>query len=117
MPQPEEDEETPVITGPDPRAWPAMREIWGLVEDLRVLDEVQDLMKGRIAQDGMSEVYEEAGRFLRASGQEIREQLSLVLLSIYGITPREDAGASPFSAAGKPRAFGADSSPPAGTLS
>lgn len=113
---PDAEEEVPLLDGPDPRTWPGNNDLWGLVQDLEAIDHVTGLMEGRIAQDGMSESYEEARRFLRAAGAAQREQLSLMLLSMYGVKPSQDSGASPFAAAGKPRAFGADTSPPAGNL-
>lgn len=116
MPPEAKDEDEPqLIEGPDPRTWPATDEIWGPVTDLRMIDEVAGLLNGKIAMDGMSAAYEEARRFLRALRAEGCEQLALALLATYSVQPADDAGASPFSEAGKPRAFGADS-PPAGKL-
>lgn len=115
-PEPEAEDEPQILEGPDPRAWPGTDEVWGLVGDLRVIDQVNGLLRGdRHAMDGMSTAYDEALRLLTAFRADRCEQLALALLSIYGVTPRDDAGASPFSEAGKPRAFGADS-PPAGNL-
>lgn len=111
-----EEPEVQELDGPDPRTWQGNHELWGLIQDLEALDHVSELMDGRTAQDGMSPAYEEARRFLRSAGYACREQLSLMLLSMYGIKP-EGSGASPFAAAGKPRAFGADTSPPPATLS
>jgi hypothetical protein len=112
---PEDEEEAQVLEGPDPRTWPGREDIWGPFTDLRVIDQVAAALKGEPAMDGMSDGYEEARRFLRVLRQEACEQLSLVILSTYGVMPGSGTGASPFSGAGKPRAFGADS-PPAGNL-
>lgn len=115
--QPEEERaEERFLDGPDPRAWPGRREIWGLVEDLAAIDQVNGALKGdRHAMDGMSEAYEEALRLLAVFRANRCEQLSLTLLSVYGVEVPASAGASPFDGAGKPRAFGADS-PPVQTL-
>lgn len=112
---PPEEDEPKVLEGPDPRAWPGREDVWGPVADLRVIDQVAGLLKGEVAMDGMSGAYDEARRFLRVLRAEACEQLSLAILSAYGVTPDGDAGASPYSSAGRPRAFGADS-PPSGNL-
>jgi hypothetical protein len=114
-PEEQGEDEPQILEGPDPRAWPEMPEIWGPVADLRAIDQVAEALAGKIAMDGMSGAYEEARRVLRAFRAEACEQLSLVLLSTYSVTPGEGAGASPYSTAGRPRAFGADS-PPSGNL-
>jgi hypothetical protein len=108
-------DEPQILEGPDPRSWPGMDEIWGPVSDLRAIDAVYELLDGKVAMDGMSAAYEEARRLVRAFRAETCEQLALALLTTYNVQPGDDAGASPFSRAGKPRAFGADS-PPAGNL-
>jgi hypothetical protein len=114
---PDEQEELQQLDGPDPRTWPSNHDIWGLVQDLSTLDHVTSQMDGGgYDQDGMSEAYYESLRLLQAFRVNRREQLALMLLSMYGVVPSPDAGTSPFAAAGKPRAFGADTSPPGGNL-
>lgn len=114
---PPEEDETPVLEGPDPRTWEDDSVLGALLADIRTLEDVYTLFDGRVAQDGMTGTYHEARTFLRALGAQAREQFALALLAAYGIEPGEDAGASPFASAGKPRAFGAESSPPnPGTL-
>ncbi len=113
---PDEEPEVQEINGPDPRTWPGNESLWGLVTDIEMIERVTVAVEGPVAQDGMSEAYQESRRFLRSAGAACREQLALMLLAMYGVKPAQDSGASPFAAAGKPRAFGADTSPPAGNL-
>lgn len=107
-------EEVPAWDGPDPRDWPARPEIWDLVRDIETVDHVIGVMNGPIAQEG-GPFYHEARRFLAQMGWQLRGELALVLLASYGVKAGEASEASPFSAAGKPRAFGVDShAPPTG---
>lgn len=113
---PEAEEEDQVLDGPDPRTWPATPAVWDLVLDVRAIDEVLAALKGEVARDTDDPAYMEARSFLSAAVAQRCEELARVLLSMYGVKPGETAGASPFEGAGRPRAFGADSPPPAGTL-
>lgn len=114
-PQGGEDDGTQVLDGPDPRTWPGLPELWGLAEDIRVLDDIHGLLSGSVARDASSPAYDEARRFLRTAAAQRCEELSELLLGLYGLTAGEEgAGAAPFQA-GKPRASGAGS-PPEGTI-
>lgn len=117
-PEPREDDDVQVLDGPDPRTWPGMPEIWGLVQDIRVIDEVRAALKGEMARDLGSAAYDEARRFLEVAVAQRCDELALVLLSVYQVKTREGkgTGASPFDGAGRPRAFGADASLPERTL-
>lgn len=116
MPETPDEQVIQDLDGPDPRSWRENGDLWGLVKDLEALDKVAELMGAEWENDGMSDAHGEACRFIQAARKERRETLALMLLSMYGIQPSQDAGASPFAAAGKPRAFGAGNSPPAGKL-
>ena len=116
MPPEREDDDAQVLDGPDPRTWPTIDALWDRVLDIRAIDELMTVLSGASPRETSDPAYQEARRFLvTAAGQQC-EELARVLLSMYGVRAGEAAGASPFDGAGKPRAFGADSPPPAGTL-
>lgn len=113
--QPEE-EVPQSFDGPDPRHWRGSPDIWGVVEDIKVIDEVLPLlnMPGGYR---MSPAHQEALRFLAAHRVQSCELLAAGILMSQGVPlPQEEAEPdSPFSQAGKPRAFGAESPPPPAT--
>lgn len=114
---PPEPQEEQVLDVKDPRKWMADTEFTDVMRDIEVVDMVLELLNGKIAQDVVGPAYGRARDFLRQSGAQLREHLSLMLLEMCGIRLEGEDEASPFRGAGKPRAFGADPSPPASTLS
>ncbi len=115
-PEPREDEGVQDLSGPDPRTWPAEPDVWDRVQDIRAIDEVLAVLRGEQARETDDPAVLEARRFLAAAAAQQCEELARVLLGMYGVKAGETAGATPFETAGRPRAFGADSPPPAGTL-
>jgi hypothetical protein len=102
--QPEE--ETPVFDGPDPRTWPGKDDIWRHAEDVRVADEVLDLLSGKVAQDGMSRAYEEARALVRHLASVSRENLAAALLDAYEVEVPEENPGLPTEAVGGSRGDG-----------
>lgn len=113
----EDEDQPPILDGPDPREWP-IRAVaaWHLVLDIEHLDRISAAMNGPIAQDHTGPAYDAARSFLALAGGQLRTQLGEEICRMYGVpVPEEGETLSPFGAAGKPRAFGADIQPPATT--
>lgn len=108
MAGPEPPEET-TLEGPDFRKLEAEApDIWNLLLDIEGLDRLQAVMQGA-ATDG-SVAYGVARHFLEYCAREHRVRLAELIIMKYGVPVTER---SPFGQAGKPRAFGAESPPPA----
>lgn len=100
--------------GPDPHTWRANAELWGLVEDIEVLDGLLALLKGTVGQEDRGPARREAMGFLTEAGYQRREALSRMILGMLGIPVPEDEAPSVFENAGKVRAFGAERPPETG---
>lgn len=110
------EEEPQFFDGPDPREWMGRPEFIRAVQNVETIDALIAALKGPIAQEG-SAAYREALRLLTILGYQARYELSVMVLKAQGVpVPEEDDGdSSPFSGAGKPRAFGAEPAPPPAT--
>lgn len=105
-PDPQED---PTLEGPDFRNLEAEApDIWSLLLDIESLDRVLAVMKGAATEGSVA--YGVARHFLEYCAQEHRVRLAELIITKYGVPVTER---SPFGQAGKPRAFGAESPPPA----
>ena len=102
--QPEE--ETPVFDGPDPRTWPVKEEIWSHAENIRVTDEVMELLNGKTLQLGMSRAYEEARELVRHLGAVSRESLAAALLDAYQVDVPDETASLATEAVGGSRGNG-----------
>jgi hypothetical protein len=108
-----EEDGTQVHSGPDFSDWPREAdEMWKLVMDIEWCDRILAAMNGPIAQDAGSH-YQEGRKFLMAAGRQLRAELGFQICKRYGIELKDEEAESPFSAAGKPRAFGAERPPDA----
>jgi hypothetical protein len=97
--------------GPDFSDWPrSADQLWKLVMDIEYCDRILAAMNGPVAQEAGRE-YEEGREFLREAGRQLRAQLGYLICVRYKIKVRDEEGASPFSGAGRPRAFGAERPP------
>lgn len=97
--------------GPDFSDWPREADqLWKLVMDIEYCDRILAAMNGPIAQDA-GPYYEEGRKFLMTAGRQLRASLGYLICTRYGIELDEGKGSSPFSAAGKPRAYGAERPP------
>jgi hypothetical protein len=103
--------EPQVLDGPDPREWRNHSVIRDKIEDIEAMLRVQAAMTGSNSGEA-GPAYAEAMAFLRASIHQVRGELAMELVTMYGIQYGEEP-ASPFSASGKARAFGAEQAPPA----
>lgn len=83
MPSEEPGEEP--YDGPDPRTWPGNEDIWPLVTDIRMLDEVLETLSGKTAREIADPAYDEARRFLRVQIAERCQALAHALLDTYRI--------------------------------
>jgi hypothetical protein len=87
-------EEIPDLDGPDPRTWRGNDKIWHPAENVLAADQMLALLNGEIAQDGMSQQYEEARALVRTIAATAREHLAFVILDAYGaLAPDDDTPA------------------------
>jgi hypothetical protein len=77
---PDEPQEV-VVDGPDPRDWPHRENIWGHVEDIRAIADVQAALKGSS--------HQEASMLLSALKEQARALLAAAVLAAY---PPEQPG-------------------------
>lgn len=110
----EEGDEPQEHDGPDFSDWQREAdEMWKLVMDIEYCDRILAAMNGPVAQDvgpGF-QWYQEGRRFLMEAGRQLRARLGFEICQRYGIEVTDEEARSPFSAAGRPRAFGAERPP------
>lgn len=78
---------------PDPRTWRGKTEIWGLVEDISTVEEVLGALNGKVARDGMSDLYHDCRQFLNSVADAAREELAEGIYAVCGIVlplPQEE---------------------------
>lgn len=79
------DPEEEPFDGPDPRTWPGNEDIWPLVTDIRIIDEVLETLNGSTAREIADPAFDEARRFLRSQAAERCSLLARVLLATYRV--------------------------------
>lgn len=102
-----DDSEPREFEGPDPRTWRGNQELWGLVENILVMDELLSLLKGIVPQRDTGPARREAIEVLSHAGYQQRELLAAVILDLMGVPVPEGEQPPPYSGGGRARAFGA----------